>query len=139
MKTTALVLAVAALAAGCSTPPQNLLGTQGRNPDELAVIVVESDQVKITEVNGTALPGPGTNNFYVPPGAHKFVIDLHWCPGGLCVVTGGYASKPRTACVDAKAGMSYRFTAGSPGPDWTPRVTQQKGTGDATPIDAVCR
>lgn len=139
MKITALILGLVAALAGCSTPPPaSVPGTEGRSPDQLAQIVIESDQVKIDELDGKPRPGSGTSNFYVPPGAHRFQVRLNWCPGGLCVVYGGYADKPRTACIDAKAGMRYRFTAASPGPDWVPRVTEQQGSGDPKPIDARC-
>jgi len=139
MKINALVLVLAAAMAGCSTPPPATApGTDGRSPDQLALIVIESDQVKLDELDGKPQPGSGTSNFYVPPGAHRFQVRLNWCPGGLCTVYGGYADKPRMACVDAKAGMRYRFTAANPGPDWAPRVTEQQGNGDPKTIDARC-
>ena len=139
MKAIALVIALAVVTVGCATPPPaNLLGTEGRSPDQLATVVIESDQVKIIDVDGKALPGSGTTNFYVVPGPHRLAVVLHWCPGGLCTEYGSFAAKPRQACIDAKAGMSYRVRAGNVGPDWVPVVTEQQGSGDPKPIDARC-
>jgi hypothetical protein len=136
MRTLALVCA--ALAVGCATAPEQPFGTAGRNPDQLALVTLNSSEVKIVEADGKPFPGSGTSDFYIQPGAHRFVLALHWCPGGQCISFGAYADKPRTACIDAKAGMKYRLSAGNAGPDWVPRVTEQAGGAEAKPIDARC-
>ena len=132
--------AVAALAAGCATvaPEHRLADTQGRSPDQLAVIAVQSDEVKIVEVDGKPFPGAGTSNFYILPGAHRILVGLHWCPGGQCQSFGIYAEKPRLACIDVKAGSQYKFSVRDLGPDWQPRVTEQASGAEAKPVDSKC-
>jgi len=136
MKTLALVFA--ALAAGCATAPEQPFGTAGINPDQLALVSVNGSEIKIIESDGKPFPGSGTSDFYIQPGARRFVVVLHWCPGGQCTTYGSYADKPRTACIDAKAGVQYRMSSGNVGPDWLPRVTAQAGGAEAKPIDARC-
>jgi hypothetical protein len=137
MKTIALVLAT--LTATCATAaPEHRLGTEGISADQLAVVSVASDQVKIVDTDGTPVPWRGTSDFYLKPGAHKLLIELHWCPGGNCMSFGSFAEAPRTACFDAKAGATYRFTAGNLGPDWVPQVTEKVTDADAKKIDPRC-
>lgn len=131
---------IAALLAGCATvaTEYRLADTKGVEPEKLGVIVVQSDEVKIVEVDGKPFPGDGTSNFYIQPGARRILVGLHWCPGGQCQFFGSYADKPRPVCIDAKAGSQYKFSARNPGPDWLPRVTEQQGTAEAKPIEARC-
>jgi len=136
MKTIALVLTI--LAAGCSTTPEHPFGTERSGADQLAVVSVAGSEVKILEADGKPFPGSGTSDFYLPPGAHRFLVGLNWCPGGQCITFGAFAEKPRVACIDAKAGARYRVSAGSPGPDWLPRVTEQASGADAKQIDSRC-
>ena len=142
MKKLALAFSLAALAAGCATvaPEHRLADTQGRSPDQLAVIAVQSDEVKIVEVDGKPFPGAGTSNFYILPGAHRILVGLNWCPGGQCQSFGIYAEKPRPVCIDVKAGNQYKFSTLSPGPDWLPRVTLQPSGADTKPVavDSRC-
>ena len=140
MKQLALASLLAALAAGCATvaPEYRLADTQGRSPDQLAVIAVQSDEVKIVEIDGKPFPGEGTSNFYIQPGAHRILVGLHWCPGGQCQFFGSYADKPRPVCIDVKAGSEYKFSTRSPGPDWLPRVTEQAGGAEAKPLEGKC-
>jgi len=133
-----IALAFAVLATGCATAPEHPFGTAGGNPDQLALVSVASSEIKVVDADGKRFAGSGTSDFYIPPGPHRFVVELHWCPGGQCISYGSYAEKPRTACIDAKAGMRYRLSAGNVGPDWLPRVTEQAGSADAKPIDARC-
>ncbi len=138
----AAVAAVAALAAGCATvaPEHRLADTQGRSPEQLAVIAVQSDEVKIVEVDGKPFPGAGTSNFYIVPGTHRILVGLNWCPGGQCQYFGSFADKPRPVCIEVKAGNQYRFSTGSPGPDWLPRVTLPPAGADTKPVvvDSRC-
>jgi len=136
MKTLAFVFA--ALAAGCATGPEQPFGTTGTNPDQLALVSVAGSEVKILESDGKPFPGSGTSDFFIQPGAHRFVVALHWCPGGQCTSYGSYAEKPRVACFDAKANTRYRLSASNVGPDWLPRVTEQASGAEAKPIDTRC-
>lgn len=134
------LVSLAVLAAGCATgvPEYRLADTQGRSADQLAVIAVQSDEVKIVEVDGKPFPGAGTSNFYILPGARRILVGLHWCPGGQCQSFGIYAERPRLACIDAKAGSQYKISVRNLGPDWLPRVTEQAGGAEAKPIDSKC-
>jgi hypothetical protein len=137
MKKIALVLA--ALVAGCSTTPENRLGTDRTDADKLAVISPDSSEVKVLETDGKPLPGSGTSDFYIEPGAHTLQIKLNWCPGGQCTSFGAFAERPRLACIDAMAGTRYRISASNPGPDWVPRVTAQASGGGTKPIESNCK
>lgn len=138
MKSAALIALL--LLAGCAaTPPQSTPGTQGRSPEQLAVLSVAADEVKILSVDGQPVSGSGTSELYLAPGARKLGVGLNWCPGGLCTSFGAYADRPRTACFEVKAGSRYRISARNPGSNWEPRVTEQAGTSSAVAVDATCR
>lgn len=128
------------LLAACATPaPEYVAGTQGRSPDQLAVLNVAGDEVKVLSVDGQAVPGSGTSEIYLAPGARRVGLALHWCPGGLCTTFGSYADQPRTACFDAKAGSKYRVAVRNPGPNWEARVTELTAASGAVAVEATCR
>ena len=139
MKIASISFALAALlAAGCASTPQTLPGAAPGNPDQMAVISVALDEVKIVEVDGRPLPASASSEFYLAPGAHRFAVEWHPCPGGLCTSSGVYAERPRTACFSTQAGGRYRVSARNPGPDWEPRVTEKLGAGEARTIESRC-
>ena len=139
MKIASISLTLAALlAAGCASTPQTLPGAAQGSPDTMAVISVALDAVKVAEVDGRALPSSASSEFYLAPGAHRFAVEWHPCPGGLCTSSGVYAERPRTACFSTQAGGRYRVSARNPGPDWEPRVTEKLGAGEARTIESRC-
>jgi len=138
MKPIALALILAASAAGCTTTPEHSPGTERSGADQMAVVSVASDQVKIIETDGKPFPGSGKSDFYIQPGSHRFLVGLNWCPGGQCIPASAFADTPRVACIDATPGTRYRISAGNPGPDWMPRVTEQKSGGEARVIASRC-
>lgn len=135
----AAYLALVLLAACAATPPQHVAGTQGRSPEQLAVLNVAGDELKILTVDGQSVSGSGTSDLYLAPGARKLGVGLNWCPGGLCTTYGAYADQPRAACFEAKVGSRYRIAVRNPGPNWEPRVTDLTASSGAVPVDATCR
>jgi len=99
---------------------------------------VARDQVKILEADGKPFPRTGTADFYVKPDVRKLLIELHWFPRGNCRSFGTFAETPSAACVDAKAGATYRFTAGNLGSDRVRQVTEMMSDADAKKIDPRC-
>ena len=69
----------------------------------------------VIEVDGKPLPSAASSEFYLAPGAHRFTVEWHPCPGGLCTSSGVYAERPRTACFSTQAGGRYRVSARNPG------------------------
>lgn len=108
-------------------------------PDKLAIVSAESQEIKILDVNGKALPASNSPDFYLPPGPQRFRLMLNWCPGGQCISYGSYAETPRLACFEAKAGARYRFTVSNTGPNWVPRVTEKLGDAEGKVVDSACK
>lgn len=131
--------AILLLAACATAAPEHVAGTQGRSPDQLAVLSVAGDEVKVLTVDGQSVSGSGTSEIYLAPGARKLGLALHWCPGGLCTSYGSYADQPRSACFEAKAGSKYRIAVRNPGPNWEARVTELTAAAGGAAVDATCR
>jgi hypothetical protein len=132
------ILVVAA--AGCAAPaPEHLLGTAGVAPDKLAVFVLPSQELRLLEVDGRALPRTDDTGFYLPPGPHRLGLALNWCPGGACATFGSFAEQPRSACITVAANARYKVSVANLGANWQPKVTETLATGESRTIESACK
>jgi hypothetical protein len=133
------------LSACAEIPVRHVLGTEGASPEQLAVVAVMTNEVRLLELDGRRdVPNPTEFNFYLAPGPHKFVFDLNWsdlmCAGGVCLPVGTKSSVQRAACIRAEPRMIYHFYGRKPGPNWELHVSKRPvGTSDGADIDHTCR
>ncbi len=145
MKVAAIAVFVAILS-GCASPPvKHVLGTEGTSEENLAVAAIMTNEVRLLELDGIGpAPDADKGDFFLPPGAHRFVFNLRWiqqvCAGAICMPVVTNSDVQRSACITAEPKFIYHFYARSPGPNWVLRVSKRRvGESDGPDIDHSCR